>query len=145
VKIVHGYAPKKASTCVPDFSLIDAQATRDERLDDMPRSAPVVLYAGNLESYQGIDLLLEAFAYTLTRVPAAELVIIGGARGDRPRYHERAAGLGIAAHVHLLGPRPVATLGAYLEQATVVVSPRIRGLNTPMKIYSYLDSGTPLL
>jgi glycosyltransferase involved in cell wall biosynthesis len=144
VKIAHGYALKKPSTCVPDFSLIDPKAT-DAPPDDMPRSAPVVLYAGNLEPYQGIDLLLEAFALTLTSVPAAELVIIGGTPQHVARYQERAAGLGIAGQVHLLGPRPVATLGSYLEHATVVVSPRIRGLNTPMKIYSYLDSGTPLL
>jgi glycosyltransferase involved in cell wall biosynthesis len=27
----------------------------------------------------------------------------------------------------------------------VLVSPRLKGLNTPMKIYSYLDSGTAVL
>jgi glycosyltransferase involved in cell wall biosynthesis len=39
----------------------------------------------------------------------------------------------------------VERLGAYLRRATVLVSPRIHGDNTPMKIYSYLDSGRPLL
>ena len=32
-----------------------------------------------------------------------------------------------------------------LRQADVLVSPRLKGLNTPMKIYSYLDSGTAVL
>ena len=36
-------------------------------------------------------------------------------------------------------------LGRYLAQADLLVSPRIRGLNTPMKIYSYLDSGKALI
>ena len=36
-------------------------------------------------------------------------------------------------------------LGNYLRQADVLVSPRIRGVNTPMKLYSYLDSGVPVL
>jgi glycosyltransferase involved in cell wall biosynthesis len=36
-------------------------------------------------------------------------------------------------------------LPALLRQADVLVSPRLKGLNTPMKIYSYLDSGTAVL
>jgi len=32
-----------------------------------------------------------------------------------------------------------------LAQATLVVSPRIHGRNTPMKVFSYLASGRPLL
>jgi glycosyltransferase involved in cell wall biosynthesis len=36
-------------------------------------------------------------------------------------------------------------LPGLLSQADVLVSPRLKGLNTPMKIYSYLDSGTAVL
>jgi glycosyltransferase involved in cell wall biosynthesis len=36
-------------------------------------------------------------------------------------------------------------LPSLLRQADVLVSPRVKGLNTPMKIYSYLDSGTAVL
>ena len=32
-----------------------------------------------------------------------------------------------------------------LLAADVLVSPRLKGLNTPMKIYSYLDSGSAVL
>jgi len=39
----------------------------------------------------------------------------------------------------------VKSLGAYLRQADVLVSPRLQGQNTPMKIYSYLDSGRPVV
>ncbi len=31
------------------------------------------------------------------------------------------------------------------SQADILVSPRIKGTNTPMKIYSYLQSGKPIL
>jgi glycosyltransferase involved in cell wall biosynthesis len=47
--------------------------------------------------------------------------------------------------VHFIGPRPVSLLGGFLRRADVLVSPRLKGLNTPMKIYSYLDSGTAVL
>jgi glycosyltransferase involved in cell wall biosynthesis len=33
----------------------------------------------------------------------------------------------------------------YLQRADVLVSPRLGGCNTPMKIFSYLDSGTPIV
>jgi glycosyltransferase involved in cell wall biosynthesis len=72
-------------------------------------------------------------------------VIIGGAPGHITACGVRAAALGIGGRVHLLGPRPVTALGSYLRQATIVVSPRVKGQNTPMKVYSYLDSGAPLL
>jgi glycosyltransferase involved in cell wall biosynthesis len=39
----------------------------------------------------------------------------------------------------------VSQLGAYLEQADVLVSPRLLGNNTPMKLYSYLAAGKAVL
>jgi glycosyltransferase involved in cell wall biosynthesis len=57
----------------------------------------------------------------------------------------RSEKLGIASRTHFLGPRPIAQLGEYLEQADVLVSPRTVGSNTPMKIFSYLESGKPVL
>jgi glycosyltransferase involved in cell wall biosynthesis len=47
--------------------------------------------------------------------------------------------------VHFLGPRPISDLPALFKRAAVLVSPRLTGLNTPMKIYSYLDSGAAVL
>ena len=106
---------------------------------------PVAMYVGNLESYQGIDLLLEGFRHTLSRVPDAKLVIVGGREQDMAHYRGRAERLGILASVVFTGPRPIGMLPELLRQADVLVSPRLRGLNTPMKIYSYLDSGSAVL
>jgi glycosyltransferase involved in cell wall biosynthesis len=39
----------------------------------------------------------------------------------------------------------VKNLAGYLSMADILVSPRINGDNTPMKIYSFLDSGKPIL
>ncbi|HEX2218971.1 MAG TPA: glycosyltransferase family 4 protein [Gemmatimonadales bacterium] len=106
---------------------------------------PVAMYVGNLESYQGIDLLLEGFRHALTRVPAAKLVIVGGQGPDIARYRRRAERLGIVGSVVFTGPQPIGMLSELLRQADVLVSPRLKGLNTPMKIYSYLDSGSAVL
>lgn len=103
------------------------------------------MYIGNLEPYQGIDLLLEAAALAVRTVPDLRLVIVGGTQESIGAYQARARDLGIAAQTHFTGPLPVSMMRALFSQADVLVSPRIKGENTPMKIYSYLDSGCPIL
>jgi len=105
----------------------------------------VVLYVGNLESYQGMDLLLESFRFVLIRTEAADLVIIGGQTSDIQNYQRKSHHLGINKKVHFLGPKPIEYLPSYLSEADILVSPRIKGNNTPMKLYSYLHSGKPVL
>ncbi len=102
-------------------------------------------YIGNLESYQGVDLLLDGFAIAHRSASDIELSIVGGAPVHVERYRARAAALGLGDAVQLVGPRPTSNLPALFAEAGALVSPRIRGDNTPMKIYSYLDSGRPLL
>ncbi|HEX3129030.1 MAG TPA: glycosyltransferase family 4 protein [Thermoanaerobaculia bacterium] len=130
---------------IEDVSLLAAPADTGDEVDDVPEGL-IAMYVGNLQRYQGIDLLLEAFRHTVSDLPEARLVVIGGDEPSIAHYRRRCEDLGIpAAYVDFLGPRPVERLGAYLKRATVLVSPRIHGENTPMKIYSYLDSGRPVL
>jgi glycosyltransferase involved in cell wall biosynthesis len=72
-------------------------------------------------------------------------VVIGGSPDHLKHYRGVADRLGIGGRTHFCGPRPVSLLGFYLRQADILVSPRIQGTNTPMKIYSYLDSGRAVL
>jgi glycosyltransferase involved in cell wall biosynthesis len=99
---------------------------------------------GNLERYQGVQVLLEGFRTMADRQPA-QLVIIGGSPAHIDQYQRKVRDWGLSDRIHFLGPRPMADLGWYLGQANVLASPRITGTNTPMKIYSYLDSGTAVL
>jgi glycosyltransferase involved in cell wall biosynthesis len=47
--------------------------------------------------------------------------------------------------VVLTGQRPAEEIPAYLDAATLLVSPRSTGTNTPLKIYQYLRSGRPIV
>ncbi len=141
-----GYAPGKRVLRLEDMSLLDSGSEpAPSRADALGIPRPVVMYVGNLEHYQGIDLLLESFRVVQEEGEAGSLVIIGGTAADIFHYKERARELGIGDRVFLVGPRPLEKLGIYLEQADILVSPRTRGFNTPMKVYSYLDSGKPLV
>jgi glycosyltransferase involved in cell wall biosynthesis len=98
-----------------------------------------------LEEYQGIDLLLRSFARASERTDRADLVIIGGVAAHIQKYQRQSIELRIAPKVHFLGPKPVEHLGRHLSQADILVSPRLKGDNTPMKLYSYLHSGKAVL
>lgn len=108
-------------------------------------ATPVVLYTGTFEAYQGLDLLYEAMVIVGRARPDARLVMVGGDPAQVEAARRRAAGLGIAAAVHFTGQRPAEEVPAYLDAATVLVSPRSVGTNTPLKIYQYLRSGRPIV
>jgi glycosyltransferase involved in cell wall biosynthesis len=151
--VAHGHAPDKPIGRVEDTTLLGpepAHSGNGQSGDPILPAAvgsrsPVVMYVGNLEHYQGIGLLLDGFRHALIRLPDAHLVIVGGLKEDIAYYRRRAQKLGIGDQVHFLGPRPIASLDGLFKRADVLVSPRLKGLNTPMKIYSYLDSGTAVL
>ena len=128
-----------------DVSLADGTAEAPDLIPKAWRRDPIVLYVGNLAPYQGVDLLLAGFARVLPEVPRARLVIMTGSHDRVPHYRSLAEELEIAGSVGFAGPRPVEALGACLRQATLQVSPRVHGDNTPMKIFSCLGSGRPLL
>lgn len=139
---VESYAPGLPVQTIEDVSLIETpgEPPADCRFDE-----PVVMYVGNLEGYQGVDLLIRGFAEALKQGRRARLVIIGGTEAHVAAHGDLARELGISEHVSLLGPRPVERIADYLGQADIVASPRTQGRNTPMKVYSYLDSGKPLI
>jgi glycosyltransferase involved in cell wall biosynthesis len=140
---VRQVAPRVPIVVVEDLALPD-ESRPDELVEDLrshvPLPLPLMLYVGNLESYQGVDLLLEA----LVRLPADlayGLCMVGGNAADVAHYREMALRMGLGDRVHFLGPRPIRHLNRLLAQADVLLSPRNKGNNTPMKVYSYLASG----
>jgi glycosyltransferase involved in cell wall biosynthesis len=51
----------------------------------------------------------------------------------------------VERHIIFLGIVPTETVEAHFALADILVSPRVSGTNTPLKIYSYLRSGVPIL
>ena len=120
------------------------QAAEVRRTLRVEASTPIVLYTGTFEAYQGLDLLFEAMAL-VGRRSRARLVLAGGKpdQVERARAQARAAGIGDSTI--FAGERPASDIPAYLLAADVLVSPRSRGTNTPLKIYQYLRSGKPIV
>jgi glycosyltransferase involved in cell wall biosynthesis len=104
----------------------------------------IALYVGNLEAYQGLDLIVDALELVPEHVPVA-VVAVGGEPQDVERYRAMTRSRGLNARMHFTGPRSLAQLMGLLRQADVLLSPRVSGKNTPLKIYSYMASRRPIL
>lgn len=135
-----------------DVSLLELSDTtpgknaRDDIRGEFGITGFCFMYIGNLEKYQGIDMLLESFAeLTPAERAGATLAIVGGGARDINRYRKLASGSGIADRIIFTGPQPVQRMAGLFRAADALVSPRIKGGNTPMKIYSYMASGRPIL
>jgi glycosyltransferase involved in cell wall biosynthesis len=105
----------------------------------------VVVYTGNLESYQGLELLIDALPRVAARHPKLALVVVGGDEARVRQLRRYADERGINGLLRLTGKRPQSEMSAFMRLADVLVSPRCQGQNTPLKIYTYMLSGRPIV
>lgn len=112
---------------------------------NVPSDRDVVFYAGTFEAYQGLDLLLQAFAKVRDDCPRAFLLMVGGLGTQLQKIRKIATELGLENDCLILPRMPQSAAQQLMSASRVVVSPRTAGTNTPLKIYQILGSGVPLL
>lgn len=122
----------------------DATGGLREQLD-IAEGRPILMYVGNLEPYQGVELLLRSFARVIKQGVDIDLVIVGGTDPDIADYRARVKARDLAGRVHVIGRWPTAQLDELLAEADILTAPRIEGINTPQKIFPYMHSGRPVL
>ena len=105
----------------------------------------VIVYTGNFEGYQGIDLLVGAIAHVVKEIDNVRFLLVGGEEKQVEEYREKVKDLGLRDKVVFTGKRPLEDMPLYMGIADILVSPRIEGTNTPLKIYTYLKSGKPVV
>lgn len=127
----------------------DTGTEAPQRGDTLPSQirgrAPLVVYAGTLESYQGIDILIRSFALVVQKRDDARLLIVGGTPEQVALYERLTDSIGIGPYVTFTGRVSQTQAQHHSHQASVLVSPRSKGTNTPLKIYEQLASGIPLV
>lgn len=122
-----------------------AQAAAVRAAHGLAADAPLVLYTGTFEAYQGLDLLFASMAHVKARRPDARLLMAGGKPDQVEKARAQAREAGIADVTIFAGERPASEIPAYLLACDALVSPRSRGTNTPLKIYQYLRSGKAIV
>jgi glycosyltransferase involved in cell wall biosynthesis len=110
-----------------------------------PRQQPSprhVTFAGNLAAYQGIDLLLKAFALVREQCGDVRLHLLTDS--DFAAYVPLAEALGIRASIDVSNPDYMA-LPAHLQSAEVLLNPRPACDGIPQKLLNYMAAGRPIV
>lgn len=116
-----------------------ASGARDGRPDP---NRPRIAYAGNLADYQGVNLLLKAFALVRRQEPGLRLALLGSTElGSLEPLAER---LGIRGAIDLEAT-DYARLPGQLAAAQVLVNPRTACDGIPQKLLNYMASGRPIV
>jgi glycosyltransferase involved in cell wall biosynthesis len=111
---------------------------------DLHNKFPIV-YTGTFESYQGLGLLFTSANQIIEKHPEVILVMVGGKPDQIKYWEEETKKLGLENNVVFVGMVPLEVSLIYLEMAEILVSPRTDGLSVPLKLYSYLQSGKPIV
>ncbi len=129
-----------------EFVEVEAEEVKRLREDLMiDPHAQVVVYAGNFQPYQELDKLIEASRRVLSCLPNTVFVLVGGNESERLAFLTETKGLGQAGSFKLLPPIPRPEIPKYLAMADIVVSPRAKVGNLPLKIFDYLAAGKPIV
>ncbi|MFT7169093.1 MAG: glycosyltransferase involved in cell wall biosynthesis [Paracoccaceae bacterium] len=108
----------------------------------------VVLYAGGLLRWKGVDVLIDAAVEHADQLKGALVLIVGGMDADVAALRKKAAG---ATNVRIDGYREAHLIPAYLAAADVGVvpnrrTPRISSHYTsPLKVFESMAAGLPLV
>lgn len=129
----NGVAPPGA-----DAALIRAELA-------IPEGAPIVLYTGTFEAYQGLASLVAGIPRVRAEVPDVVFVLIGADPEGLASVGKQARALGLTEAIRLLERQPRARIPLFLNSASVLVSPRSHGENLPLKIYDYMAAGKPIV
>jgi glycosyltransferase involved in cell wall biosynthesis len=111
----------------------------------LPQGAPVVLYSGSFESYQGLDDLIDAIPTVIAAMPNARFVLVGADGAGDTSLGREAEELVRAGVLTVVERQPRSAMPVYLALADVLVSPRAFGGNLPLKIFDYLAAGRPIV
>ena len=78
-------------------------------------------------------------------LPRAFFVIAGGTEEQVRDYRAQAERLGLADTCLFTGRIPQAAAARLIDKATLLISPRTEGTNTPLKVYQQLASNIPVV
>lgn len=139
------YGERAATSVIPNGCDVPASRDFPGLSTEYP---PRVLYAGQLYPWKGVDTLVDA----MTRVADAQLVVLGGLRGesDFARIEALVAERGLAPRTEFHATVPQAEVARELARAAVVTVPFLKTAMTerhtsPLKAFEAMAAGRPLV
>jgi glycosyltransferase involved in cell wall biosynthesis len=111
----------------------------------LPPDAVVALYVGSFASYQGLGLLFDAIPRACAANPNLHFAVIGGTPDQIADRRAQMEAAGCASRVFFPDRVHPDDLPHTLAAADIMLSPRIAGDNTPLKLLDYFKSGRPIV
>jgi 1,2-diacylglycerol 3-alpha-glucosyltransferase len=101
---------------------------------------PVVLYAGVMDQFQRLDLLLGAMRHVLKSIPRAKLILLANVHNEKHEaaIWDEARRLGISNSILLRAPSDMHMGLRLLSICDVAVVPRPRAPGFPIKLLNYM-------
>lgn len=135
--------PREKVTVIPNAYVPRPEGTGGNLRAELALAAdvPLLVTAAILRPQKALDVLIDAFALVLDKLPAAQLAIAGEGPCE-PELRRQAAAMGLADRIHFLGLRT--DIGAVLESADLaVMSSDFEG--TPLFAIECMTHRTPLV
>lgn len=104
-----------------------------------------IVYTGTYERYQGLDMALECVDIVRKIYPNVFFIFVGAKVQQAQEWTKKAMRMGLSDHTLFLDVVPPEESMVYLACASVLISPRLDGTSTPLKIYSYLHAEKPII
>ena len=90
-------------------------------------------------------MLVQSLPAVTGRHADAVLLVVGGEEEQTAALRERGRALRVSSSLHAVGKRDPEMMPEFMALADVLISPRCEGENTPLKIYTYMLSGRPIV
>jgi len=104
-----------------------------------------IIYTGTYENYQGLHMALESVQTVARQYPSVIFIFVGANNRQGQDWTETSHELNVQDHVRFLDVVSPAESMVFLACASVLISPRLDGTATPLKIYSYLHARKPIV
>ncbi len=105
----------------------------------------LVTFVGSFALYQGVDLMFATIPKVVKQNSSIRFIIIGGTDDEIAERQAMLKRLYVDAAVTFLGKIAPDVLPEYLYASDILLSPRISGVNTPLKILDYMKAGKSIM
>lgn len=105
----------------------------------------LITFVGSFAVYQGVDLMIKTIPEVARNCPHARFIIIGGKESEIAKRKAILKEQKVLKAVSFLGMVPPDVLPEYLSASDILLSPRISGVNTPLKLLDYFKAGRSIV
>jgi len=140
-----GSSPEKVKYIPPgiDYKVPDKVLESEIRDEYNLGKGKLIIYAGNLDGYQRMDLLLQSLPPVFRHLPEAKLVVITSS--DHTSLLQSAKRLNLGNNIAVISNPTFSQTRELFKIGAVAVNSRISWSGFPIKLLNYMAAGLPIV